>query len=224
MKEHQRKFIDFLIASNALMFGDFTTKSGRKTPYFVNTGKFQDGAQIAELGRFYASHIIESGIGEIDSVFGPAYKGIPLCVSTTIALSQNYNRNIGYTFNRKENKDHGDKGSLVGKALKANNRVVIVEDVVTAGMTLREVIPMLRNDHGCEVAGVVIAVDRCEKGESEISAVQEAEHSLDIKVYSIVKITEILSYLSDSNSSGFQLSSQQIEHTNAYRQHYGVNE
>jgi orotate phosphoribosyltransferase len=180
--------IDFLVSSGALKFGDFTLKSGRKAPYFINTGSFDDGLKISELAKFYAQELIRLQLQDADIVFGPAYKGIPLCVATSYALAVDYGVNIGFCFNRKEAKTRGEGGEFVGRPLKAGMRVVLVEDVVTAGTTLQEVVPVLRERVGVEVAGVIILVDRDERGSGELSAVREAERDLNIKIHPIVDI------------------------------------
>jgi orotate phosphoribosyltransferase len=214
--------VDFLIESQVLKFGEFTLKSGRKAPYFVNTGSFNDGAKIGRLAGFYAQQIISLGLQNVDAIFGPAYKGIPLCVSTAMCLARDFGINMGFCFNRKEAKTHGDGGELVGVALKPGMRVVLVEDVVTAGTTLNEVIPVLRDKIGVEVAGVVILVDRAEKGKGSRSAVQEAEQELGISVSSIVSIHDIISYLTKPNSSGFQIDDALRGRIEEYRAQYGV--
>ena len=214
--------IDFLIKSHALKFGEFTLKSGRKAPYFINTGCFDDGAKISQLSKFYAQKILSLGLQNVDAIFGPAYKGIPLCVSTAMSLSRDFGVNIGFCFNRKEAKTHGDGGQFVGVPLKAGQRVVLVEDVVTAGTTLQEMVPVLRDQVGVEVAGVVILVDRAEKGKGSASAVQEAESELGIKVSPIISIHDIIGYLSGSNGSGFQIDGELKARIDAYRSEYGV--
>ena len=175
------RFTEFLLASQALKFGDFTLKSGRKSPYFINAGAFNDGRKIATLGAFYAEKIAEEiAAGNlpsgIDTVFGPAYKGIPLAVSTAIALTSAHGMEIGYTFDRKEKKDHGDGGMMVGTQLKDGMKVLLVDDVMTAGTAVREVIPKLRAEADVEVAGLVLSVDRMEKTrDSDLSAVKAVE-------------------------------------------------
>ena len=194
--EYQRSFIDFLLASKALCFGDYITKSGRSTPYFINTGQFRNGAQIRQLGEFYAKHALSDEIDDFDIVFGPAYKGIPLCISTVIALNHLYpEREIGYCFDRKELKGHGDGGGFVGMLPQPEQRLLLVEDVVTAGSTLKSIIPRLRKELNAKVSDIVIAVDRQEKGSGHNSALQELEQDLDIIIHPIVTITQILNYL-----------------------------
>jgi orotate phosphoribosyltransferase len=219
---NKQAVIDFLVQSGALKFGDFTLKSGRKAPYFVNTGCFDDGEKISKLARFYAQQIVSLGLSGVDAVFGPAYKGIPLCVATAMSLAQDFNTPIGFCFNRKEAKTRGEGGEFVGKALSAGMRVVLVEDVVTAGTTLQEIVPVLRDKVGVQIAGVVILVDRDERGTSDFSAVKEAQRDLQIAVTPIVNINEIISYLSAPNSSGFQIDAQLHERISAYRQEYGA--
>lgn len=198
MEGYQKAFIDFLLESGALTFGDFKLKSGRTAPYFVNTGLFDSGSKITTLGRFYAQHIQAVGLGELDVVFGPAYKGIPLCVATSSAMMSLYNRDIRFAFNRKEAKDHGDAGNIVGRQIKDGDRLVLVEDVVTAGTTLSEVIPFLRKLCRVDIQGVVIAVDRCEKGSGSVSAVKEISDNLGITVSPIVTIHQIFSYMKEN--------------------------
>jgi orotate phosphoribosyltransferase len=214
--------IDFLVSSGALKFGDFTLKSGRKAPYFINTGCFDDGAKISRLGEFYADTLLSLNLSSFDSVFGPAYKGIPLSVAAASAYSTKTGMPCGFTFNRKEAKTRGEGGWLVGKPLLQGNKVVIVEDVVTAGTTLQEVVPMLRETLDVEVVGVIILVDRMEKGSRSCSAVQEAEQDLGIKVHPIVTITEIIEYLSSPNSSGLQLDPELLNRIQEYRKNFGA--
>ena len=155
---HQREFIDFLVKSQALLFGDFTLKSGRRSPYFINAGKFNSGRLVFELGRFYAAHIVETVLKgsarPIDLIFGPSYKGVPLAVTTSICLHLHHGVSTGFVFDRKEEKDHGDRGKFVGQKISPGDRVLIVEDVITAGTTLRQVVPLLREENA-DLAGVV---------------------------------------------------------------------
>ncbi|MDZ4784565.1 MAG: orotate phosphoribosyltransferase [bacterium] len=222
MQDYQKRFIDFLVKSGALTFGDFITKSGRKTPYFVNTGNFNSGGKISELGTYYASHLVSSGLTSVSVIFGPAYKGIPLSVTTASALFQGHKLDIGFCFNRKEAKDHGDAGTFVGSKISDGSKVVIVEDVITAGTTVREVVPMIKGLGKVDILGVIISVDRSEKGSAELSAVKEAEQSLGVKVFPIVTIHEIVSYLSTQNNSGIILSEEMNSKIAQYLEIYGA--
>ncbi len=222
LKPYQIKFIDFLVKSGALTFGDFTTKSGRKTPYFVNTGNFNSGAKIGQLGGFYADHIVNLGLGRIDLIFGPAYKGIPLAVATSAALATQHQMDIGFAFNRKEAKEHGDGGVIVGGKIQDGSRLIIVEDVITAGTTLREVVPFLNSIAKVEIISVVISVDRCERGTTTLSAIKESEKELGLTVAPLVNIHEIVQYLSRENESGILLSSDQQSSIANYLKQYGA--
>lgn len=214
--------VDFLIQSKVLKFGEFTLKSGRKAPYFINAGGFDDGEKITRLSEFYAQKIIDLGLDSVDAIFGPAYKGIPLCVSTAMSLQQNFKKNIGFCFNRKEAKTHGDGGEYVGKALTKGMKIVLVEDVVTAGSTLNEVVPVLREKVGVEIAGVIILVDRAEKGSGNCSAVEEAQAKHGIKIHPLVSIHDIISYLSEKNSSGFTIDGELRSRIEQYRAEFGA--
>lgn len=202
MTSYKQEFIRFMVRSGALTFGDFTAKSGRKTPYFVNTGNYKTGEQIAKLGEFYASCIKENLGEEFDALFGPAYKGIPLCVTTAAALYNRYGINTNYCFNRKEEKDHGEGGSIVGYKLKDGDRVVITEDVITAGTAVRETLPILRAAGDVTVAALIISVDRMERGQGEKSAVQEIYENYGIKTYPIVTVREIIETLHNTPVEG----------------------
>ena len=169
---YKEDFVKFMVRSGVLLFGDFTTKSGRKTPYFVNTGNYKTGAQAAMLGEYYARNIQEHVEGRIDALFGPAYKGIPLAVAAGISMYRLFDRDVNYCFNRKEVKDHGEGGSMVGYKLKDGDRVLIVEDVITAGTAIRETLPVLKAAADIEIAGMVISVDRMERGKGEKTAVR----------------------------------------------------
>lgn len=192
MTDYKKEFIEFMVRSGVLTFGDFTAKSGRKTPYFVNTGNYKTGMQAAKLGEFYAKCILENVKEPADALFGPAYKGIPLSVATAIALADKFDTNVNYCFNRKEAKDHGEGGSMVGYRLKDGDKVLIIEDVVTAGTAMRECLPLLKAAAKVEIMGLVISVDRMERGRGTKTALQEIYEEYGIKTYPIVTAREII--------------------------------
>ncbi|MGN0582968.1 MAG: orotate phosphoribosyltransferase [Oscillospiraceae bacterium] len=214
---YKNDFIKFMTECGVLTFGDFTLKSGRKAPYFVNTGNYRTGKQLAKLGEFYAECIKENGI-EADTLFGPAYKGIPLAVSCSVALFNKYGLDVNYCFDRKEAKDHGEGGVIVGKQLTDGEKVVIIEDVITAGTAIRQVIPVLKNAAEVDITAMVISVDRMEKGKGELSAVQEVKEEFGIDVYSIVTINDIIQAIRDGVIEGKEYLDKMI----AYRETYGV--
>ncbi len=196
----KKEFIEFLIHSGVLTFGNFVTKSGRKTPYFINTGNFKTGAQLSALGKFYGDcieeHIVKGHIPEdLKVLFGPAYKGIPLSVATAISLANDHGRNLEYCFNRKEQKDHGEAGSFVGRKLQDGDKLLIIEDVITAGTAVRESLPLLKKAADVEVCGLVIAVDRMERGPGGTSAIGEIYEEFGIPTFSIVNIKEVFELL-----------------------------
>jgi orotate phosphoribosyltransferase len=205
-------FIDLCLELGVLRFGEFKLKSGRISPYFFNAGLFNTGRALAELGRHYAAAIQSAGI-ECDVLFGPAYKGIPLVATTAAALADTHGRNLPWAFNRKEAKDHGEGGSIVGSALRG--RVLIVDDVITAGTAIRESLDMIRAA-GAEPAAVVLALDRQERGQGELSAVQEVERVLGIPVTSILKLQDLISYLEQAGDP------QRLEAIRRYRAEYGI--
>ncbi len=213
MQAYQREFIRFAIERDVLRFGEFTLKSGRTSPYFFNAGLFNSGSALAQLGRFYASAVIESGL-DFDVIFGPAYKGIPLGAATAIALAEQHQRDLPWCFNRKEAKDHGEGGTLVGAPL--TGRVLIVDDVITAGTAIREVMQIIRAQNA-EAAGVLIALNRQERGQGELSAIQEVERDYRMPVISIVSLEQVLEYLADD----VQLK-QHLPAVQAYREQYGI--
>ena len=184
-----------MVACEVLTFGDFVTKSGRKTPFFVNTGKYRTGEQIAKLGEFYAESIMENTKGEFDVLFGPAYKGIPLAVSTAIALDAKYGKNVSFCFNRKEVKDHGEGGNLIGHKLQKGDRVLIIEDVTTAGTSIRETVPLLKAAADIELAALSVSVNRMERGTGEKSALDEIRDDFKMNTFSIVTMAEVVEYL-----------------------------
>jgi orotate phosphoribosyltransferase len=213
MHSYQQQFIELAIAKKALCFGEYTLKSGRVSPYFFNAGLFASGAALAQLGRCYAHAIIESGV-EFDMLFGPAYKGIPLAAATACALADHFGRDIPYTYNRKEAKDHGEGGLMVGAPLAG--KVLVIDDVITAGTAVREVMSIIA-DHGAEAAGVVIGLNRQERGKGELSAIQEVERDYNTAVISIVDLGQIIHYLRDQGDQADKVAS--IEN---YRSQYGV--
>lgn len=192
MESYKKDFIEFMVRAGVLTFGDFVTKSGRRTPYFVNTGNYVTGAQIYKLGAFYAQCIKANIKGKIDALFGPAYKGIPLSVTTAIALHSNFNDNVNFCFNRKEAKDHGEGGKMVGYRLKDGDNIVIVEDVITAGTSVRECLPLLKAQADVNIAGLIVSVDRMEKGVGDKTAIQELSEQYGITTHPIVTVKEII--------------------------------
>ena len=204
---YKKQFIEFMVKSGVLTFGDFTTKSGRKTPYFVNTGNYKTGAQIAQLGSFYAKCIMENMQAgkikkDITALFGPAYKGIPIAVATSIALATEFGSEVNFCFNRKEAKDHGEGGMIVGYGLKDNDSILIVEDVITAGTAIRETLPIIKAQANVEVQGLIISVDRMEKGKGEKTAIQEIKEEFGIQTFPIVTVKEIINELHNVEVDG----------------------
>lgn len=214
---YKKEFIKFMCEAGVLTFGDFTLKSGRKAPYFVNTGNYKTGEHIAKLGEFYAECIAENNI-EADVFFGPAYKGIPLAVAAAIAVYNKNGKNVNYCFNRKEAKDHGEGGVIVGHKLKDGDKVAVIEDVITAGTAIRETLPVLKAAANVDVTSVIISVDRMEKGKAEKSAVQEVYDEFGIKVYPIVTVVDIIEAIEDGTISGKEY----LEAMKEYRKNYGI--
>ncbi|KFZ36334.1 orotate phosphoribosyltransferase [Shewanella mangrovi] len=213
MKAYQREFIEFALERNVLRFGEFTLKSGRKSPYFFNAGLFNTGRDLARLGRFYASALVDAGI-QYDVLFGPAYKGIPIATTTAVALADHHDVDTPYCFNRKEKKDHGEGGTLVGSELQG--RIMLVDDVITAGTAIRESMDIIQQA-GASLAGVLIALDRQEKGKAELSAIQEVERDFGCEVVSIIKLADLIAYLEQSEGKDAELAS-----VKAYREQYGI--
>lgn len=213
IKGYQREFLDFAIRCQALRFGEFTLKSGRVSPYFFNTGLFDTGTKLAQLARFYAQAIIESGLA-FDLLYGPAYKGIPLAAATAVQLAEHFGRDVPYAFNRKEAKQHGEGGVIVGHALAG--RVLIIDDVISAGTSVRESVDIIRAA-GAVPAGVAIAVDRQERGTGTRSAVQEVEQEFGLRVIHIASLDTLLRYL-EAQGDG---SRRHFEAITAYRIRYG---
>jgi orotate phosphoribosyltransferase len=218
MQEYQLNFIELALARNALRFGRFTLKSGRESPYFFNAGQFSDGEAALVLGQCYASAISRSGIA-FDMVFGPAYKGIPLATATAIALAEHHDRSVPYAFNRKEAKDHGEGGSVVGSPLAG--RVLIIDDVITAGTAIRESLQIIRAA-GAEPAGVALALDRQERGQGPLSAVQEIESTDRLKCVSVVTLTDLIEALARPARGPARISAEQLTSLRAYREAFGV--
>ena len=215
---YKQQFIKFMVDNGVLKFGEFTLKSGRKAPYFINTGNYKSGSQLAKLGEYYAHCIVENGI-KADTLVGPAYKGIPLAVTTAVALSERHGIDLNYCFDRKEVKDHGEGGIFVGKQLQDGEKVIIIEDVMTSGKALREMLPKLAEAAKVEIAGMVISVDRMERGlESSLSAVQEVYKEFGVKVYSIVTMADIISAIEDGIIGGIEY----LDKMKEYRSTYGV--
>ena len=213
MQAYQREFIQFALERGVLRFGEFTLKSGRVSPYFFNAGLFDSGLALAKLGRFYAQALMDSGLS-YDVVFGPAYKGIPLAATTAVALAEQHQRDVPWCFNRKEAKNHGEGGTLVGAPLAG--RIVIVDDVITAGTAIREVMQIIQAQ-GAQAAGVLIALDRQERGTGELSAIQEVERDFNMPVISIVSLQQVLEYLAQSSELQHYLPA-----VERYREDYGI--
>ncbi len=204
MQTYKQQFIEFMVRSEVLTFGDFVTKSGRSTPYFVNTGKYRTGSQMQQLGEFYADSIenfVEESGQAIDVLFGPAYKGIPLVVSASVALARR-GRDVAFVFNRKEVKDHGEGGVLVGHTPADGDRVLWVEDVTTAGTSIRETVPIMRAAADIELAGLVVSVDRAERGTGEASALTELSAEFDMATFAIVTVHEVIEHLAGRDIDG----------------------
>lgn len=199
---YKEEFITFMVRSGVLTFGDFTTKSGRKTPYFINTGNYKTGAQAAKLGDYYAACIQENLPREVDCLFGPAYKGIPLAVAAASSLYRNYNRDLPYCFNRKEAKDHGEGGSMVGYKPQDGDKVVIVEDVVTAGTAVRETIELFTHVAKVDLRALIVSVDRMERGTGNKTTLDELREEHGIAVYPIVTVREVISFLHNTQVDG----------------------
>ncbi len=213
MHDYQREFIRFAIASQVLRFGTFTLKSGRESPYFFNAGLFASGGALARLGRYYAAAIVESGIG-FDMLFGPAYKGIPLASTAAVALADHHDRDLPYAFNRKEAKDHGEGGVIVGAPLAG--RVLIIDDVISAGTSVRASLELIEAA-GAEAAGVAIALDRQERGTGALSAVQQVERECGLPVAAIVRLEQLVEFLDEDLAMAEPLAAIQ-----AYRERYGA--
>ena len=213
MKAYQREFIEFALSKQVLKFGEFTLKSGRKSPYFFNAGLFNSGRDLAKLGRFYAAALMDAGIS-YDVLFGPAYKGIPIASATAVQLAEVHDQDVPWCFNRKEAKDHGEGGNLVGSPLQG--RIMLVDDVITAGTAIRESMDIIKAN-GAELAGVLIALDRQEKGKGELSAIQEVERDYQAKVIAIITLGDLIRYLEEKPEMADALAQ-----VRDYRAQYGI--
>ncbi len=221
MEKYKQDFIEFMVDCGVLTFGDFMTKSGRRTPFFINTGNYKTGAQMSRLGGFYAA-AIKDQFDQVDVLFGPAYKGIPLVVTASIALADQHDTDVAFCFNRKEAKDHGEGGSLVGKKLADNDRVLIVEDVTTAGTSIRETVPILQGAAQVQLAGLIVSVDRMERGTGSKSALQEVSESFGMKTAAIVTLDEIVAFLHNRQINGKIILDDDIKaRIDDYRAQYG---
>lgn len=215
---YKEEFIKFMVECGVLRFGSFTLKSGRQAPYFINTGNYKTGAQLSRLGKYYAACIEEHGL-VADTLIGPAYKGIPLAVATSIALFNNYGKELNYCFDRKEVKDHGEGGLFVGKSLEDGEKVILIEDVMTSGKALREMLPKIDASAKVDMVGMIISVDRMEKGlTSDLSAVQEVKKEFGVNVYSIVTMADIIEAIENGVIEGKEY----LPAMKAYRETYGV--
>ena len=223
MESYKAEFIEFMIDCEVLKFGDFVTKSGRKTPFFVNTGFYRTGTQLRRLGEYYAKYIKAAFGTDFDVLFGPAYKGIPLSVAAAMAISELYGADIKYCSNRKEIKDHGDKGILLGSPIKDHDRVVIIEDVTTAGTSIQETLPILNAQGDVKVLGLVVSVDRMERGQGKKSALKEMEETYGFKTTAIVTMAEVVEHLYNRPYKGKIVIDENLKAAiDAYYREYGA--
>jgi orotate phosphoribosyltransferase len=225
MEQYKEEFIHFMIDCQVLKFGDFVTKSGRKTPFFVNTGFYRTGAQLAKLGEYYAKAINDKFGTDFDVLFGPAYKGIPLTVATTIAISKEYGKDIKYCSNRKEVKDHGDKGILLGSPMQDGDRAIIIEDVTTAGTSIHETYPIIKAQGDVDVLGLVVSVDRMERGQGTKSALREISEEFGMETTAIVTLADVVECLYNKPYKGEIIIDDKLkEAIDAYYEEYGAQE
>ena len=223
MEQYKKDFIEFMLSCGVLRFGDFVTKSGRKTPFFINTGFYRTGGQMAKLGEFYAKAIQDNFGLDFDVLFGPAYKGIPLSVAATMEISRLYGRDIRYCSNRKEIKDHGEKGILLGSPISAGDKVVIIEDVTTAGTSIRETVPIIKAQGTDDIMGLVVSVDRMERGTGDVSALTEIENECGIRTCSIVSMKDVIECLYNREYEGRVIIDDALmERIDAYYEQYGA--
>ena len=225
MEQYKEEFIHFMIDCQVLKFGDFVTKSGRKTPFFVNTGFYRTGAQLAKLGEYYAKAINDKFGTDFDVLFGPAYKGIPLTVATTIAISKEYGKDIKYCSNRKEVKDHGDKGILLGSPMQDGDRAIIIEDVTTAGTSIHETYPIIKAQGNVDVLGLVVSVDRMERGQGTKSALREISEEFGMETTAILTMADVVECLYNKPYKGEIIIDDKLkEAIDAYYEEYGAQE
>lgn len=223
MEDYKKEFIEFMIDCEVLKFGDFVTKSGRKTPFFVNTGFYRTGAQLRRLGQYYAQAIKDTFGTDFDVLFGPAYKGIPLTVAATMSISELYDADIRYCSNRKEVKDHGDKGILLGSPIKDGDKVVIIEDVTTAGTSIEETLPIIKAQGDVDVLGLVVSVDRIERGKGTKSALKEIEEKYGFKTTAIVTMADVVEHLYNKPYKGKVIIDDTLKAAiDAYYEQYGA--
>ena len=223
MEQYKKEFIEFMIDCEVLKFGDFVTKSGRKTPFFVNTGFYRTGAQLRKLGEYYAKAIVSKFGTDFDVLFGPAYKGIPLSVATSMAISEHYDADIKYCSNRKEVKDHGDTGILLGSPINDNDKVVIIEDVTTAGTSIQETLPIIKAQGNVDVLGLVVGVDRMESGQWTKSALAETKEKYGLETTAIVTMAEVIEHLYNKEYKGKIIIDDTIKAAiDAYYEQYGA--
>ncbi len=223
MDQYKKDFIEFMVDSEVLTFGDFTTKSGRKTPFFINAGNYRTGRQLNLLGDYYAKAIKDQFGTDFQILFGPAYKGIPLSVTTSISLSQSYGANVAFCSNRKEVKDHGDTGILLGSKLKDGDKVLIIEDVTTAGTSIYETVPILKAQANVDIIGLIISVDRMEKGQGESSALTELKREFSFETCAIVTMEEVVGYLHNRPIDGvIHIDDEMKANIDAYYEIYGA--
>ncbi len=223
MEQYKQEFIEFMVDCNVLKFGDFTLKSGRKSPFFMNAGAYVTGSQLMKLGEYYAKAIYDKYGADFDVLFGPAYKGIPLSVATVIAFSKLYGKEIRYCSNRKEEKDHGDAGILLGSKIKDGDRVVVIEDVTTSGKSMEETIPIVRAQGNVEIIGLMVSLNRCERGKGDKGALDEIRELYGFETNAIVSMGEVVAYLYNREINGKVLIDDAMKASiDAYYEQYGV--
>lgn len=223
MEQYKQEFIEFMVESNVLKFGDFTLKSGRKSPFFMNAGAYVTGSQLRRLGQYYAKAIHDHYGDDFDVLFGPAYKGIPLSVATTIAYSELYGKDIRYCSNRKEVKDHGDAGILLGSSIKDGDRVVIIEDVTTSGKSIEETFPIIQAQGNVEIVGLMVSLNRMERGKGEKSALEEIQELYGFKANAIVTMADVVEHLYNKECQGKVVIDDQLKAAiDAYYEQYGA--